>query len=167
MRRISLVLILSIIGFITANAQSPLAKGEKQLNAGIGFSGIGLPIYGGIEMGIQKDITVGIEGSYRSYNQDFPSGTFHSSIFGISGNGNYHFNSLLEMPSIWDFYAGLNLGFYVWSSPSGYPGNGASGLGFGAQVGGRYFIKHNLGLNLEFNGGNTITGAKFGVTYIF
>jgi hypothetical protein len=42
-----------------------------------------------------------------------------------------------------------------------------SGLGLGAQIGGRYFFKDNFGLNLEFGGGNALSGGKFGITYIF
>ncbi len=28
--------------------------------------------------------------------------------FGLSFNGNYHFNTVLEIPKDWDLYAGLN-----------------------------------------------------------
>ena len=167
MKRISIIVLLTIFTVDAVEAQSPLAKGGKQLNAGVGFSGWGVPIYVGMDFGVQKDISIGFEGSFRSYNQNIAGTSFNSTIIGISGNGNYHFNTLLEIPSNWDFYAGLNLGFYFWSSPSGYPGNGSSGVGLGGQVGGRYFFKNNFGLNLEFGGGNAFNGGKFGITYIF
>jgi len=167
MKKLSIIFLLSILTVIVVDAQSPLSKRGKQLNVGVGFSGWGIPIYAGMDFGIHQDITLGFEGSFRSYNQEFPSTSYRSTIIGISGNGNYHFNSLLEIPSNWDFYAGLNIGFYFWSTPSGYPGSGASGLGIGAQIGGRYFFNDNFGLNLEFGGGNAISGGKFGITYIF
>ena len=74
---------------------------------------------------------------------------------------------MLNIPSNWDFYAGLNVGFYSWSSPNGYPGDGDSGVGLGIQIGGRYFITDKFGLNLEVGGGNAFSGGKFGVTFIF
>jgi outer membrane immunogenic protein len=168
MKRIVFVIamIFNICEFDT-NAQAPLGVGEKQVNAGLGLSGWGLPVYGGLDFGVYKDITVGIEGSFRSYSDNWDHNSYNHTIFGISGNGNYHFNSLLLIPGEWDFYAGLNLGFFIWSSPSGYNGPNNSGLGLGIQVGGRYFITKRFGLNLEFAGGNTVTGGKFGITYIF
>ncbi len=167
MKKAGFIFLILFIFVASAIAQSPLSKGSKQLNAGLGFSGWGVPIYVGMDFGVYQDITVGGEVSFRSNNEKFPGGNFRSSIFGISGNGNYHFNSLLEVPSQWDIYAGLSLGYYIWTTSSNYPGNGASGIGLDAQVGGRYFFKNNFGVNLEFGGGNTSTGGKIGVTYIF
>jgi hypothetical protein len=71
----------------------------------------------------------------------------------------------MNIPSNFDFYAGLNIGFYIWSSPNNYYGTHSSGLGLGAQVGGRYFFSKNAGLNLEFGGGNAFSGGKFGLTF--
>lgn len=163
-----IVFLFTLALFSTAAfAQAPLSKGEKQLNAGFGFSGWGLPIYFGADFGVYQDITVGGELSFRSYRHDWRGDNYTHRIFGLSGNGNYHFNRILEIPSNFDFYAGLNLGFYIWSSPSDYDGSESSGLGLGLQVGGRYFFKDNFGLNLEFGGGNAFSGGKFGITYIF
>jgi len=167
MKKISILFALVILTFSVVNAQAPIAKGGKQLNAGVGFSGWGIPLYVGMDFGIHPDISIGFEGSFRSYNQSIAGTKYGSTIIGFSGNGNYHFNRILEIPSNFDFYAGLNIGFYFWSSPSNYPGTGGSGLGLGGQVGGRYFFKNNFGLNLEFGGGNAFSGGKFGITYIF
>ncbi|HPV57072.1 MAG TPA: hypothetical protein PKW61_08105, partial [Tenuifilaceae bacterium] len=76
-------------------AQAPLSKGEKQLNAGVGFSSWGVPLYVGMDFGVHPDITVGGEFSFRSYSQKFAGTKYSSTIFGISGNGNYHFNRIL------------------------------------------------------------------------
>lgn len=167
MKRLSIVFALFIFSLVSLQAQAPLSKGGAQLNAGLGFSGWGVPLYVGADFGVAKDFTLGIEGSFRTYSDYWQGYSYSHTIFGFLGNGNYHFNSVLQIPSNWDFYAGLNLGFYIWSNPAGYGGSGSSGLGLGLQVGGRYFFNSNFGLNLEFDGGNTISGGKFGITYRF
>lgn len=153
-----------ILIFNLSFAQSPIPEGSKQLNAGFGFSSWGLPIYVGMDFGVHPDISVGGEVSFRSYSNRWNGVSYSHSILGISANGNYHFNSLLEIPTEWDLYAGLNLGFYIWSSPEAYGGTQSSGLGLGIQVGGRYYFSHKLGVNLEFGGGNAFSGGKVGLT---
>jgi len=175
MKKLSLVaLLLLTIGI--AQAQYKLAKGNAQLNAGVGFSGWGIPVYFGFDYGVHRDISIGAELSFRSYTNrwgyydkgnNLRNDNFTHSIFGVSANGNYHFNTLLKIPKEWDFYAGLNLGVYFWSSPSVYNGNGGTQLGLGAQVGGRYYFTKNWGINLELGGGNVFSGGKFGATYAF
>ena len=146
-------------------AQKPISKGQTQLNAGIGFSGWGMPVYVGLDYGVHPDISVGGELSYRSYSESFVGTKYSHSVIGIIGNGNYHFNRVMNIPSPWDFYAGLNLGFYSLSSPSNYGGSNSSGLGLGAQIGGRYYFSGKWGINLEVGGGNSVSGGKFGITF--
>jgi hypothetical protein len=156
------IALLMFSGF--AFSQSPLPVGKAQLNLGVGFSSWGVPFYVGIDYSVHKDITIGGEFSYRSYNDDWDSHKYHHNVMGFSGNGNYHFNSLLGIPQNWDFYAGLNLGFYVWSSPEDYDGDNTSGLGIGAQIGGRYYFNDKVGINLEFGGGNAFSSGKIGLS---
>ena len=151
-----------IAGF--AFSQNPMPVGKSQLNLGVGLSGWGVPIYIGLDHGVHKNITIGAEVSFRSYNENWRNNRYRHNITGISGNANYHFNNALEISKKWDLYAGLNLGFYVWTSPDNYGGNNNSGLGLGAQIGTRYYLSNKVGLNLEFGGGNAFTGGKFGVT---
>jgi len=167
MKKLSIILLLSVISLFTVNAQGPLDRGRVQLNAGVGFSGWGIPLYVGMDFGVSRDITLGFEGSFRHYKENYSDNKYNSTILGISGNGNYHFNRVLNIPNNWDFYAGLNIGFYAWTSPYDYPGEGDSGLGLGMQIGGRYFVNDNFGLNLEVGGGNAFSGGKFGITVIF
>ena len=148
-------------------AQAPLSRGAHQINAGVGFSGWGVPLYIGMDFGVGNSFTLGFEGSFRSYNQHYYGNQYNSSIFGISGNANYHFNEVFEIPSKWDLYAGLNLGYYIWSYPSDYPADHVSGIGLGGQIGARYFISRRFGLNFEYGGGNAFSGGKFGITHIF
>jgi len=149
-------------------AQAPLGEGNKQLNAGFGFSSWGVPIYAGLDFGIHPDVTIGPQVSFRSYseNYNFNGSRFNysHSIFVFGFNGNYHFNSLLNISSQFDFYAGATVGYYIWSSPSDYIGNRSSGIGLDAQVGGRYFFSDQWALNIEFGGG-TASGGKIGITY--
>jgi len=141
-------------------AQSPISKGESQINIGLGLSSWGIPIYGGFDYCIYKDITVGGEASFRSYSEF----GYNSTVLGISGNGNYHFNSILEIPTKYDFYAGLNVGLYIWNLPSNYPGSHTSGLGAGMQVGGRYYFTNRISANLEFGGG-AVSNGKIGISF--
>jgi outer membrane immunogenic protein len=160
-------LIFTIILVITASvvfAQSPISKGQSQLNVGVGLSSWGVPVYLGFDFGVHPDITLGAEASFRSYNDRWRDNRYRHSVIGIQGNANYHFNTVLNIPSNWDFYAGLNLGFYSWNSPNNYEGTHTSGLGLGGQIGGRYFFSNNVGVNLEFGGGNAFSGGKFGLT---
>ena len=51
---------------VTASAQNAnLDKGGLQLNAGVGVSGWGIPVYVGLDYGVTDEITVGGELSYR------------------------------------------------------------------------------------------------------
>lgn len=156
---------LFIISCTYAWAQYPLAKGKTQINAGFGFSTWGLPVYLGLDYGVHKDISIGGEASFRSYQNKFSGVSYSHSIIGLAVNGNYHFNELLEIrDNKWDVYAGATIGFYIWRSDNNYKGSGASGLGFGAQLGGRYYFSERMGINLELGGGNAFSTGKLGIT---
>jgi outer membrane immunogenic protein len=145
-------------------AQSPIHVGQAQINAGIGLSSYGIPIYVGFDYGVHPDITVGAELSYRSFHEDYYGYRFRHSVVGLLANGNYHFNRILKIPSPWDLYAGLNLGFYSWKTDGDYHGNHNSGVGLGIQLGGRYYFNNKVGINLEIAAGNTVADGKFGVS---
>lgn len=134
-----LIAIVLMISFAAIYAQNPVAKGQAQINAGVGLSSWGVPVYIGFDYGVHKDITMGGEISYRGrYREKWGHDYYDHSIVGISGNANYHFNHILEIPRNWDLYAGLNLGYYIWTSPDNYHDvhdGHTSGLGLGAQVG--------------------------------
>lgn len=154
-----LLLLVTFFSF----GQCPIDKGQGQFNAGFGFSTNGVPVYVGFDYGLGKDISVGGEFSFRQYRSN---GTFTHNIIGIIGNVNYHFNRIANLPSKFDVYLGLNLGYYVWNSPSGYLGEG-SRLGLGGQLGGRYYFNDHFGANLEFGGGLGSSGGKVGISYRF
>ena len=173
MKKIFITLLMACASFY-AQAQYALPVGGKQLNAGVGFSSWGIPIYVGMDFGVHKDISVGGELSFRSWNAgkyyDLSKTGFYDysfSVFGIAANGNYHFNYLLKIPKEWDFYAGVNLGIYILSSSNNVYAASYIAPGVGLQVGGRYYFSDKFGINLEFGGGNVFGGGKVGITYKF
>lgn len=153
-----------LLTLAVAYCQNPLPVGKAQFNIGLGLSEWGVPVYGGLDFGVHKDITIGGELSFRSYRENWKNNRYRHSIIGISGNANYHFNTIMHIPSQYDFYAGVNLGYYSWRSPDGYYGDHTSGVGLAAQIGGRYYFTNKVGLNLEFGGGNAFSGGKIGLT---
>ncbi len=163
--KVLLLATLFVAGFLSVNAQAPIGIGEAQINAGLGFSGWGVPVYGGVDFGVHEDITVGGEVSFRSYKDSWAGTNYNHSIIGLAANGNYHFNRLLEIPKEWDVYGGLTLGYFIWSANNaGYGGSQSSGLGLGIQVGGRYYFNQKFGVNLELGGGSATSGGKIGVS---
>jgi len=168
-----IVVLASLLCFsIVSYSQSPIGKNGKQFNAGLGLTGSGVPVYIGLDFGVHPDITLGVEMSYKSYNDDYSywdghnnvHASAHHNIIGLSGNMNYHFNTILEIPRNWDLYAGLNVGYWVWTSPNNYSGSGNSGLGLGLQIGGRYYFNNKIGINLEIGGPMSGAGGKIGVS---
>ena len=165
MKKVYLLITLCLI--IKASfGQGTEKVGQAQFNVGVGLSEYGTPVYVGFDYGAMRNLTIGGELSFRSYDEYWGQNYYRRNITGLAANANYHFNSILLLPSKFDFYAGLNLGFYDWSSPeAGYEGDHSSGLGVGLQVGGRYFFTRKFGMNLEFGGGNEFSGGKVGLTF--
>ncbi|RAW01601.1 outer membrane beta-barrel protein [Pseudochryseolinea flava] len=168
MRKIFLIVVLAIC-CLPAFAQGTLGKGGKQINAGLGFSSWGVPIYVGMDFGVHEDISVGPKISYRKYSDNYGFGDYSQTLVVVAVQGNYHFNRLLKLPEQWNVYAGLSLGYYTWSDVKwdggSYDfGGEASGIGFDVQVGARYFFNENFGVNLELGGG-TGSGGNVGITY--
>ena len=164
MKKFFLIIALALVSGLTFIKDAP-AQGKNQLNLGVGFSDWGVPLYIGIDHYVSTDVTLGGEFSYRSgYREYWNDEYYDRNVMGFSGNANYHFNTILEIPRTWDFYAGINVGFYVWNKYDNYRGNNNSGLGVGGQIGGRYYLSNKVGLNLEFGGGNAFQGGKVGLT---
>jgi outer membrane immunogenic protein len=159
MRKIIFVYLLLTINMTAQNT----IKGKTQLNAGIGLSQYGLPVYLGLDFGIHPDISLGIEGSFRNHS----NANNNATLFGIGGNVNYHFNSLFKIKdNHWDVYAGVTLAYWFWNWDNNFPGANASGVGLTVQVGGRYFFNPKWAVNLELGGG-TLSGGKLGLTHRF
>lgn len=152
---------------------NPFDNGVKMLTAGIGFSSWGVPIFVRYEAPVADNITVGGGLSYQTKGETYSSYKWNHTIFGITARGSYHFNELLEVNDEWDFYAGLSLGYYVWnqkydggSTSITYSGAGNGGFSVGVHLGGRYFVKDNIAINLEVGGGSVLSGGTLGVTFL-
>ncbi|QOI97341.1 MAG: hypothetical protein HRU69_07485 [Flammeovirgaceae bacterium] len=155
---------LAIMAFVsTSIAQAPPGKGGKQLNAGLGFSDWGIPVYVGADFGVHDDVTIGPKVSYRKWNYRALGTDYSQTLIVLSFNGNYHFNKLLNLENKWNLYAGATLGYYIWSD-SEFSGAESSGIGLDLQVGGRYFFNDKLGINLEFGGGSGVGAGSIGIT---
>lgn len=136
-----------------AMAQSPIGANGRQLNFGVGLNENHIPLYIGMDFGVHPDITVGGQIGL-DLRFDYLS---------VSGRGDYHFNSLLNIPRDWDFYAGLNIGFVAGIDDDYHD----DGLDLGAQIGGRYYWNNGWGINLEFGGGSQISLVRFGLSHRF
>ncbi len=161
----TLLFSILFLGVFVVNAQLDIKPGMKQVNAGVGASTIGIPIYLGADYCILPDVTVGAETSFRIYSDNWGMAKYNHSIIAFVANGNYHFNTLLNLPDIWDVYAGVNSGFYLWTSDASYFGSNGTGLGVGSQVGGRYILNDQFSLNAETMFSTAASAFKFGITY--
>lgn len=163
-----LILIIAF-GFISNGvfAQNSLAEGQTQLNAGVGISGWGVPIYIGLDYGISKDWTLGGQISFQTDDNGYHGYNYDSKAIGIGANGNYHFNNILHIPRNFDLYAGASLTYYIWNYDdyNGNPHPDNTSLALGLQVGGRYYFNDKFGINLELGGNNGTGGAKLGLTF--
>lgn len=165
MKSLSIIISILLYSISQSFGQGSLPMGKNQLNIGLGLSEYGTPIYLGIDHAVGRDFTIGGEVSFRGYRENWKNNYYRHNITQISGNGNYHFNRIFQMPRKWDLYAGLNLGFTIWSSPKDYGGSNTSGLYLGGQLGARYYLNNKVGLNLEFGSGSAFYGGKFGLTF--
>jgi hypothetical protein len=147
----TLFLTLALLVTTVAHSQYALQTGKMQVNAGLGFANYGLPIYIGLDYGFDKDISFGGEVSLKAFGSDG-----NANVFGVSGNANYHFVELLGIENYFDVYAGLSLGFYSTVVP----------VRVGAQIGGRYYFKKNMAVNVELGGGNAFSGGKVGLSFL-
>ncbi len=147
------IFMLALVGCFFANAQSPIGKGGKQVNFGVALSTNGVPVYVSYDFGVHPDITITpqLATNLNGFNW-----------LGIACKGDYHFNTLLEIPQNWDFYTGLKLGFNA-DINNDNDKDYHDGLDLGLQIGGRWYWS-DWGINLEFGGGAGGFGSQFGLS---
>lgn len=167
MKKLLILVVLLSVFSIGLKAQNPIRVGGRQINVGAGISDWGIPVYAGIDFGIHQDFSVGVHASFSSFDETWDSTDYRRNVAGFNAVGNYHFNRILKISNRWDLYAGMNVGYYAWSQPADYYGSNETGTGLGIQIGGRYYFNEKLGLNLEMATGNSTTGIKFGISYLF
>ncbi len=169
-----IVFLIIALAVTTLTFGQRVEKGETQINAGVGFStgGWGMPVYAGFDFGVHPDITVGGVLSYMQKTYNYGHNYKNTGRwFGLGAKGDYHFNTILNIPNEWDVYAGLTLAYNHFSYSddwdSGYTSYDNSGIGFGIQIGGRYYFSDNLGINLELGGASIASGGKIGISFKF
>jgi outer membrane immunogenic protein len=143
---------------------------ESYFNAGIGISNWGIPLYASFEKPVASDINLGGGVSFQTVNRN----KWRHTAFGLEAIGSYYADRVLALPSDFDVYGGLGLGFFFWDTkykdePNGfnerYDGPASSGLSLRGFVGARYHMNSKLALNLELGGGSVISGARFGLSW--
>ncbi len=172
MMKAGLLLIILFIGHLSrSQGEQSFVIGERMINFGLGFSNRGVPIYGNYEKAVSPEITVGGQMSFSFYTDHNAGYKYNNSALALVGFGNYHFNEILEIPAIWDVYAGLSLGYEFRFTSSNIPDDirdfysyPNSGLYLSIQIGGRYYWDDRWGVNFEIGGGSNF-GGKVGVTY--
>ncbi len=134
---LSVVMFIVLSGNIFAknSLETALTKSKVQLNAGTGFYSGGFPIYAFADFTVNPNWTIGPQINFVFYN---------NFSFVVSGRADYHFNSLLNIPSVWDLYAGATMGIDFSHQLS---------FSSGIHVGGRWYWDKTWGLNVEIGGG--------------
>lgn len=152
---VSIFLLTIVIQSVSAQR---IDKNGTQLITGVGFSEYGVPIYAGVDYGILKNMTIGGDISYRSYNMN----SAKLNLIAFNTNFYYHFNSVIKSKKV-DLYLGPSSTYYLWLWDSNYRGDKLSNLGFAGNIGLKYFLSQSLAIQSELNLG-FISGVKFGIS---
>ena len=153
---------------------------SRYFNVGLGLSNWGVPVFGTIEIPLKfQNQRVIVGGSFRTKRESFSylgsSSAWRHTIVGIEGGWSCYFDDLADLPSEFDVYGGLRLGYYFWSTRltdnidgfnDSYTGL-TDGLGLRGVIGGRYHYKSDKSLFLELGGGNVTAGGRFGLSFSF
>lgn len=148
-------LFLTLVLFVTtvAHSQYALQTGKMQVNAGLGgIGGGGIPIFVGLDYGYDKNISFGGDLSLWSRVRGFDNSVL---VLGLTANANYHFVEMLQLDDIFDVYAGVDVGF------SSY-----YGLLGGGHIGGRYYFRKNIAVNLELGLVSAYSVGKVGLSFL-
>lgn len=150
------VILLTVCLVSALSFSQKIKKKEFQINAGsMNLFRSVFPFYGSLDYGLSDDFSAGLRLEYNQKEKEFWNSTYKNH-FGISLNGNYHFNSLLKISDKWDLYAGVSLTYkkinYDDRLYTGYRPD--EELNFDPQIGVRYFITKRIGLNAEITGGD-------------
>ena len=157
MKKFLLLAIIAVFS-ISAFSQVPISVGDKQLNFGIGNHGNrnfrSNVFYVGFDYCVFNDITIGGNLGLSFYSKS----SISIITFVPAFVGDYHFNTLIGIPSEFDFYAGLDLGLPVYFGDL----TGTGDLDIGTHVGGRWYWDEKWGLNLQMGLGFISGSSGFG-----
>lgn len=133
-KMITTLLILSTLGI--THAQSYEGKGDRKLNLGYEFYGIGQGIKGSFDYGLNDLFSVGAGASYYFNNDD--------QDYFIYARTNVHLGIVWDLPRQLDLYPGVELGFLS-----------SSEVGFTGYLGVRYCVSKKLSLFAEIGNHGT------------
>jgi len=141
------IILLSLFVFAT---MFTFGQANKGLNFGLGLSSGGFPVYVNYDIPVGANLTIApsVQANLNGFDWITPAAKI-----------DFYFDNMMDLPETFDFYAGGNIGFTIYLGKA----SGTSGLHAGIEVGGRWWFKENMGLNLEFSGG-TGFGTKIGLS---
>ncbi len=168
-----LLIFAAVACFATAAQAQAFGLGERNITATVGFGGnVGIPVALSYEQcvysfGPRASIGAGGYLAYSNYSDDFATATYNYSNFFMAAEGNFHYSSA----SMFDFYAGLRLGYMVssgsWNDDYinlGYSIS-SSGIHYSGHVGINFYLSDSWAFNTEFSAGMSIVAV--GATYRF
>lgn len=157
---------------VDVNGQGLIQSGGRwdQVNAGLGMSTRGLPVFIGVEQTVDDHISAALIGTFQSYRENSSAGTWNHQFYAVGLQGNYHFIELAPTP--YDFFAGLTVSWsahrFRWAgataAPNSYEGSAIGGTGLSAQIGGRYTYRSTTFL-VQLDGGTLNSGFLVGLTF--
>jgi hypothetical protein len=156
----------------SAQAQVRLESGGRWdlINAGLGMSTRGLPVFAGVEQTVDDHISVSLMASFQSDRENGAAGMWSHQYYGVALQGHYHFIQLAPPP--FDLFAGLTLGWhahrYRWAgagpAPGTYDGSAIGGTNLSGHIGGRYTYK-DMTFLVQMDGGTLMSGFLVGVSF--
>ena len=161
MRKILFLFLFAGI-FNVAFSQVPINVGDQQLNFGLGNHGNSdfrsTGVYVGFDYCVVEDLTIGGNLVINHWSDYGMSITVLTPAF----VADYHFNTLIGIPSEFDFYAGANIGLPLYFGSS----SGIGDLYLGLHTGGRWYWNDKWGVNLQLGLGilSSNTGGSLGLS---
>ncbi len=142
----SLIILALFFGTFTMFGQSA----NKGLNFGTGVDGNGLPVYANYDIPVAANLSVAPAIQFNLAGFDW---------FAPGVKVDYYFDELLGLPEEFDVYGGGNIGFVIYPNST----NGSSNLDLGAEIGGRWWFKEDMGVHVEVSAGLGY-GTKVGLS---
>jgi hypothetical protein len=140
MKKLSLLLLLGLFS-TSIYTQSFEGKGDVKANIGYDLYGYGNGIKATLDLGLCDIFSIGAGGSYY-FDEE--------SDYFLFARTAVHFGLMLDLPSKFDFYPGIEIGYLE-----------SNDVGFTAFIGARYFFTDNLGVYAEL-GNNGSLGLSLG-----
>jgi len=129
MKNLIITLILCV-AVVSVQSQSFEGKGDSKLNLGFDFYGYGYGIKVTYDYGLGDVISIGAGSSFYLNNDE--------NDYYLYFRSNVHLGILLDLPSQFDIYPGIELGYLS-----------RSDIGLSAYIGLKYFFSDKIGIFAE------------------